>query len=101
MVGLSNGDTNTSYTDVDFAVYAYWNAALMVYEGGVSRGTFGTYAAGDILRVSVTAGVVRYSRNGTVFYTSTLTPIYPLLIDAALYTASATIKDVVVSGVLQ
>jgi hypothetical protein len=45
--------------------------------------------------------VVRYSRNGTVFYTSTLTPIYPLLIDAALYTASATIKDVVISGLLQ
>jgi Bacterial TSP3 repeat len=97
MAGLSNGDTNTSYEDIDFGMYPCADGTLRVYEGGTARGTFGTYAANDVLRVAVTGGVVTYSRNGVVFYTSTQTPMYPLLMDAALYSSGATIKDAVIS----
>ena len=38
---------------------------------------------------------MKYSKNGTVFYTSTKTPIYPLLVDAALYTQGATLNSVI------
>ena len=61
------------------------------------KGTFGTYVAGDKLRVAVVGGVVKYSRNGTVFYTSTKTPAYPLLVDTALYTQGATLNSAFIS----
>ena len=97
MLGLSNGNTNASYEDIDFAIYEY-PGQIQVYENGILKGSFGTYAAGDTLRVAVVGGVVKYSKNGIVFYTSTKTPVYPLLVDAALYNQGATLNNAVVSG---
>ena len=48
--------------------------------------------------MSVESGVVVYRRNGVLFYTSGVAPVYPLLVDTALYSAAATIADVVLSG---
>jgi hypothetical protein len=93
MVGLSNGNTNTSYQDIDFGLDLAPGGVVYVFEKGVNRGTFGTYQTGMVFRVSVTGGVVRYSRNGVVFYTSTLAPTYPLLVDTWLYNLGATIKN--------
>jgi hypothetical protein len=60
-----------------------------VYEAGALRGTFGTYTTGDVLRVAVEGGVVKYRKNGTLLYTSTVAPTYPLLVDTSLYTRMA------------
>jgi hypothetical protein len=98
MFGLSNGNVDQQDGDIDFALYPYLNGDLKVYEKGSYKGSFGTYSAGDRLRVSVQGGVVTYSQNGTVFYTSYLPPIYPLLVDTALYSTDATIGDAILSG---
>jgi hypothetical protein len=100
MVGLSNGNTDTSYPDIDFAIDLTPNSGghFYVFEKGTNRGDFGTYVTGDVFRVAVTGGIVRYSKNGTVFYTSTQTPIYPLLVDSWLYTQNATLNNVAISG---
>ena len=95
--GLSNGDSNQNYTDVDFGMHP-GGGTIYIYEGGASRGTFGSYAAGDVLRVAVEGGVVKYRKNGTLLYTSTVTPTYPLLVDTALYENGATLSNVVISG---
>src|SRR4029453_13792313 len=95
IVGLSHGNTNRSWDDIDFGLYALANGTLRIYERGVFRGTFGTYQAGDKLRVAVVAGTVRYTRNGTVLYTSTVAPVFPLIVDSALYTPGATLGYVV------
>jgi alpha-tubulin suppressor-like RCC1 family protein len=92
-IGLSNGNTNTTYTDIDFSIH-FNGTQVYVYEGSNYRGTFGTYAAGDRFRIEV-SGNVRYSKNGAVFYTSTLAPTYPLLVDTAFNTADSTLVDVV------
>jgi RHS repeat-associated protein len=63
----------------------------------VLRGDFGTYATGDKLRVSIEGGVVKYRRNGTLLYTSSVTPAYPLLVDTALYSAGSTLTNVTIS----
>ncbi|MCA9669804.1 MAG: hypothetical protein KC503_29620 [Myxococcales bacterium] len=95
MAGLSNGDTDTSYQDIDFAVYMAANGSFFIFEGGASRGSFGTYQAGDTFRVSVSAaGTVTYSRNGTVFYTSTGTPTFPLRVDTSQFTPGAVLNSV-------
>ena len=97
MLGLSNGNTSSSWDDIDFALYLNLNQ-VQVYEGGINKGSFGTYVTGDTLRVAVVGGVVRYSRNGTVFYSSGKTPKYPLLVDTALCSQGATLSSVVVAG---
>lgn len=50
-------------------------------------------AAGDVFKVAVVGGVVKYSKNGVVFYTSTVAPTYPLLVDASLLNAGATVTN--------
>jgi hypothetical protein len=98
MLGLSRGDGNQSWDDIDFAVYLNADGRVHVYEAGVFRGTFGGYAGGDWFQVAVVSGAVQYVHNGVVFYTSTVAPVYPLLVDSALYTSGATLTNAVVTG---
>jgi hypothetical protein len=47
--------------------------------------------------VAVESGVVVYSRNGSVFYTSGVAPTYPLLVDTSIHTNGATISNVFIA----
>src|SRR5262249_51481565 len=93
MAGLGHGDTNQDYTDVDYGILVGANQDLYVFESGNYRGYFGSYAAGDRFRVEVRYGVVRYRKNGVVFYTSTVAPQYPLRVDTSLRSQGGTISD--------
>ena len=100
VAGLSTGNTSASYADVDFGIaVGAAPQAFYVLEKGVNRGSFGTYVTGDLFRVAVVGGVVKYSKNGIVFYTSTQTRTYPLLVDTSLYNQGATLSNVVIGGV--
>jgi RHS repeat-associated protein len=94
--GLSNGDTNQNWNDIDYCIFLEANGNVSINEGSNLRGNFGTYSSGDKFRVSVENGVVTYRRNGALLYTSTVSPQYPLIVDTSLYTNGATINDVVV-----
>jgi hypothetical protein len=83
MFGLSYGDSSVLHTDIDFAAYLA-GSSLKVYEAGALRGTFGTLAPGDVVKVSVQGGVVRYYLNNALVYTSGVAPTYPLLLDTAI-----------------
>jgi hypothetical protein len=98
MLGLSNGNSNNSWEDIDFSLYPMANGKLRVYEKGALRGTFGPYTSGEKLRIAVGGGVVRYFRNRTLLYSSKTSPTYPLVVDTALYNRGATLKGVVISG---
>jgi probable HAF family extracellular repeat protein len=98
MFGLSHGDTDQTYPDIDFAFYVHpADARLYVYEGGANRGPVSDYVAGDVLRVAVTGGVVKYYRNGNLVYTSTQAPVYPLLLDSSLYNVGAQLLNARIS----
>jgi hypothetical protein len=100
MAGLSNGDARPRYTDIDYAINLKATGRFGVYEAGVLRiGSAGRYSAGDLFRVESAGGVVTYARNGVVFYTSTVPPVSPLLVDTSLRTPGATILDVVLTEV--
>lgn len=95
MAGLSVGDSGQAYGDIDFAIRLKATGRVGVYEGGVLRGgNFTTYAAGDLFRIEVKAGVVTYAKNGAVFYTSAAAPSFPLGVDTSLNTPGATVNDV-------
>ena len=92
MYGLSNADTDASYTSIRYRLYLPGNGTVQVYESGAYRGTFGGYGAGD--RFSVQAegdNKVRYYRlpSGSstwqLLYTSTDIPTYPLRMDSAIH----------------
>ncbi len=101
MIGLSRGDTNQGYPDIDFALYVVPGGNVYGYEAGISRGSFGTYVSGDRLRVAVEGGLVRYRKNGQLLYTSAVTPVFPLLVDTSLYSSGATLRGAVLSGELE
>jgi hypothetical protein len=83
-LGLSNGNTDTSLPDIDFAIFLTPSGLATVREKGVWKADI-PYSAGAVFRVAVVGGRVQYSKNGVVFYMSTATPTYPLLVDATLW----------------
>lgn len=103
MAGLSNGDPDPDYREIDYAIQAgpnYGNT-VVVYENAVQKATSPMlYSSGDLYRVSVESGVIKYYQNGTLIYTSTQVPRYPLLFDTALYANGGQIRDAVIAGSL-
>ncbi|HEY7195240.1 MAG TPA: hypothetical protein VH439_15970, partial [Gemmatimonadales bacterium] len=93
--GLSDGDVDQGWQDIAYGIELHNDTTIEIIESGTSRGTFGSYAVGDRFRVEVVSGVVTYAQNGSVFYTSTLAPSYPMVVDTALYSVGATLTDVV------
>jgi RHS repeat-associated protein len=93
MVGLSPSSPDAGYTSLAHAWYMA-TGALHIYEGGVSRGAFGAYAAGDVLKIERSASTVRYYQNGALKYTSPVVSTSMLLVDASFYTTGGTLVGV-------
>ncbi|MBI2468899.1 MAG: hypothetical protein HYV62_13990 [Candidatus Rokubacteria bacterium] len=93
--GLSFGNTDTTGADIDFAIRLQAGYADVRENGVYVADTL--FVSGDVFRVAVEAGVVRYYKNGVLFYTSSKTPTYPLLVDAAIYDSGGTITNAVVA----
>ncbi|OFW02759.1 MAG: hypothetical protein A3I61_16465 [Acidobacteria bacterium RIFCSPLOWO2_02_FULL_68_18] len=92
--GLSHGNQDTSYGDVDFAFRFNGDGWADVLENGEYRSGGDTpYAAGDVFRVAVVGGRVQYFRNGRFLVESAGSPSYPLILDVALGTLGATVHD--------
>ena len=98
MFGLSDSDPDQDWRSLDFALYLSPTAGLAVYESGAYRGGAGAYASGDVLRIAVEAGVVRYWNGGVLLYESAIAPAAPLRVDASLYTPGATLTGAVLQG---
>jgi RHS repeat-associated protein len=105
MFGLSNGDSNQSWNDIDFALEMKSDGTLEVYEYGVAK-LAGlspqpvTYSPGDVLKVAVEYdgvlkhNVIKWYRNTTVLYTSQNPTInYPLLVDTSIFSPGSWIHD--------
>jgi hypothetical protein len=100
MCGLSHGDSDQGYTDIDYAIYLTAMARCKCTKAAFLAANFGAYVTGDVFRVALEGGAIIYRKNGTVFYTSLVTPTQPLLVDTTLYSPGATLSNVVLHGVL-
>ncbi len=98
MFGLSNGNTDVNYQDVDFGLYLHQTGVIKIYENGSLKLDGPSYQSGDNVSVEVVGGTVYYKQNGNTIYTSAKTPTYPLLVDTALYSTNATLNYVSVSS---
>jgi hypothetical protein len=81
-VGLSTRQAVTAAGQIDYALRIQAGYAE-VRENGAYRAAVGL-TAGDVLRISVAGNAVTYSRNGVKFYSSGVTPAYPLRAYASL-----------------
>ena len=95
--GLTRIASGHNYEAIDFAIKVTDTGRAEVRENNTyQRET--TYRSGDIFRVAIESGTVKYYKNGAVFYTSARTPAYPLMVDAALINMSCTIANAVIAA---
>src|SRR5688500_9389684 len=85
----------TDASTIDFAFSLWPGGGWEVRERGVYR-TDGTSAAGDRFRVAVEGGRVVYRKNGTLVYTSGVSPSFPLALDVTLYSVGASLTEAAV-----
>ena len=97
MAGLSHGNDDTTYADIDFGFRLNGGGYADVLEDGVYAGGDTTYAPGDVFRITVANGRVEYSRNGHYLMESTHVPQFPLLLDSSLLSMGATITNAVLA----
>ena len=95
VIGLSNGNTDTTRADIDFALNFWAGGTVDVREKGIYRFAETSYAAGDVFRIAVEAGAVNFYKNGVRIYRSTVAPVYPLLVDTSFFTLNGTFSSVV------
>jgi hypothetical protein len=93
-IGFSTGTTGTSPDSIAAALRLQAGRAE-VREAGVYRSEVAV-TTGDVLRITAGGGSVTYAKNGTVFYTSSAQPAYPLAINASLLDLGATLKSVTI-----
>jgi hypothetical protein len=95
--GLTRVAQGHSYEAIDFAIKVTDVGVAEVRENNLYQREI-TYRGGDVFRVAVESGVVKYYKNGVVFYTSTKTPAYPLMVDASLINMSCTVANAVIAA---
>ncbi|MEQ1736116.1 MAG: hypothetical protein ABL886_06925, partial [Rhodoglobus sp.] len=95
----SSSDASQTFLDLDFSILLGANGIAQVYEFGLAvAGTTTPYAANDVFRVESVEHVVRYYRNGVLFFTSSKLASSPLYVDTALFTVNATLNNVQLSN---
>lgn len=61
------------------------NHQIHIYENEVDRGLMGSWANDDVLGIQRTSGVISYTQNGTVIYTSPVASSGDLGVDSTFY----------------
>jgi hypothetical protein len=99
MFGLAHNNSTHSYTDIDFAMFLKADNKISIYELGQWKADLAiSFGVGDILRVSVENGYVKYYKNGQVIYSSGGTPYYPLWFDTSLASIGGRIGNAYLGG---
>lgn len=95
-VGLSHNNANAHLNSIQYAFYLESNGNLRIYESGSNRGTFGSIQTGDLLRIAVEEGEIKYYRNGDLLRTANSAPALPLRVDVSIYREGGTVTDATV-----
>jgi hypothetical protein len=91
--GLGQDTTSsTGYATIDYA-FSFWESGTWEIRERNTYRADGAVAAGDVFKVDVTAGVVRYYRNATLVYTSRTPNTAPLVADTSLSTLAAAVTS--------
>lgn len=89
--GLMLNTRTVSISNLDFSIFLA-NGEAAVFERGVYRGEV-AYVTGDVFRVAIQSGYVRYYKNGVLFYTSSTRPTYPIVTAAWIDQLNGTVTN--------
>ncbi len=92
--GLAQAGSGTGYANMGFAIRLQSGSAEVREKGVYKADT--TFVSGDVFRIAVGAGIVNYYKNGTVFYTSTTAPTYPLQASVSINSLGGTVTNAVI-----
>jgi hypothetical protein len=92
--GLGSGGTGTQPGEINFAVRLQSGTAEVREAGGYK--TEVSFTSGDRFRITIEGGVVRYSKNGTVFYTSAIQGTQNLRAHVVLFDLNATVNGLTI-----
>jgi hypothetical protein len=91
--GLMQSQKTISRANLDFAIVLGTEAS--VYEQGRYK-TEVPLRTGDVFRIAVGGGQVKYYKNGALFYTSSLPPGFPLVAGAFIDNLGGTVSNAVI-----
>jgi hypothetical protein len=92
--GLGRPDAAPGSNDIAYS-FSFWpDGGWDIRERNTYR-TEGTFVAGDRFRVAIENGVVKYYKNATLVYTSTVAPASPMSLNVSLLTPDASVADAV------
>jgi hypothetical protein len=95
-VGLNSGNSGGDANGIRFALRLQGSVAE-VRENGVWKSET-QVSSGDVLRISVENGAVKYARNGAVFYTSGSSASSSMIVNAALLDAGASVNNAMITS---
>src|SRR5262249_52918216 len=95
--GLTGNPSGTDYAGIAFAIKLTDYAVAEVREAGTYKSET-PYSSGDVFRISVESGAVKYYKNGAVFYTSAVPVSYPLTVDSSFVSLGGTIASAVIAA---
>ena len=96
VAGLTSSFSLANPASIAFGIRLQGNFAEVRESGAYRRDV--TFAAGDVFRISVQAGVVSYSKNGTVFYTSSQALGSPLVFGVAIANVNGSIGNAILAS---
>ncbi len=91
-VGLMRSGKTVSVRNIDFAFLLGGVGVASIRENGVYR-IETTYKAGDVFRVAVEKGAVRYYKNNILIYQSSVAASYPLAAAASILDMAGTVSN--------
>jgi photosystem II stability/assembly factor-like uncharacterized protein len=96
--GLSaDRSSSTDPAAIDFAFSIWPSNTWEIRERGVYR-TDGYFQQGDVFRIAVEDGNIRYSVNGSVVYSyrSSVAPVFPLRFDVTMFSLNARLENAMI-----
>jgi hypothetical protein len=96
-VGLGSGSVGAGAGDINFAIRLQGGVAEVRESGGYKSET--SFGGGDTFRIIVEGGVVKYLKNGSVFYTSGSPASFAMRAHAVLFDLNAAVTNMTLSGI--
>ncbi|MCU0420066.1 MAG: DUF6443 domain-containing protein, partial [Cyclobacteriaceae bacterium] len=92
--GFADTNPDGSINFLDYGWQMGIGGSLAIRENATTRGTFGSYVQGDVLRIERLGTTIRYYHNKVLKYTSTIPSSTLLMVDASLHSQGATLSGV-------
>jgi hypothetical protein len=95
-VGLMPAGKTVSLPELSYAI-GLWHGVAEVRERGVYKGET-RFQPGDVFRIAIEGGKVKFYKNGALFHSSAMAPSYPLMAAVSLVSSKSTIGKAVIAS---